>query len=106
MTTAAITSESLSATAPTIERSVPVDHDHDHVEVDDLTEGRAFVVGLLAGGVVMSALMFAIGLLAGLDAGVSAAVAPIPGVVAGLFFGMTAYLGLHIAREEHARRKA
>jgi hypothetical protein len=98
MSSAAPSRSTSVADAPTIP---VVDPAEDGSLVDDATEGRAFVVGLLAGGVVMSLLMFTLGLAAGLDVGVAAGVAPIPGVVAGLFFGMTAYLGVHLARHGH-----
>ena len=101
MSTAAIASATTKVveSAPTITPAVePAD---DGALVDDVTIGRAALVGLLAGSAFMVLLLFGLGLLAGQGVGVAAAIAVVPGVVAGLFFGMCAYLGVYVAREEH-----
>ena len=78
----------------------PRDHDGE-APMDDKTAGKAFLVGLIGGSLVMTALCFGMGILAGLDTDIAAAVAPVPGVVAGLFFGTTAFLGIHLSRNGH-----
>ena len=69
--------------------------------LDDHAMGRAGIHGFLVGTVVMTTLCVVFGLLAGLDLDVAVAVAPVPGLVAGLFFGMTAFIGVAIARTDH-----
>jgi hypothetical protein len=97
ISTGVVASTDDDVSAPVIART---EHE-DGSLVDDATIGRAGVYGMVGGTLVMTLLMFVFGLLAGLDATTSVAVAPVPGVVAGLFFGMTAYLGRSIARNEH-----
>jgi hypothetical protein len=95
---------STGAVASTDAPSAPVitrPEDEDGSLLDDAAIGLAGVYGMVGGTLVMTLLMFVFGLLAGLDASTSLAVAPVPGVVAGLFFGMTAYIGGTIARNEH-----
>jgi hypothetical protein len=95
---------STGAVASTDTASVPViqvDPAEDGSLVDDATMARAGVYGMLFGILAMTTLMVVFGLLAGLEPSVAIAVAPVPGVVAGLFFGMTAFLGRAIARTEH-----
>lgn len=87
--------------APSAARPIGADPSEDGSLVDDTTIGKAGLIGFLGGAVFMTALCFAFGLIAGLEPKVAIAVAPIPGVVAGLFFGMTAYLGGHLARHGH-----
>ncbi len=81
----------------------PVDPAEDGSLLDDHAMGRAGIYGFLVGTVVMTTLCFLFGLLAGLepDIAIAIAVAPVPGIVAGLFFGMTAFIGVAIARTEH-----
>jgi len=69
--------------------------------MDDRTAGKAFLWGLIGGGIFMTLLVFGLALAAGLDPEVAAEVAPVPGVVAGLFFGTTVYLGVHLGKNEH-----
>lgn len=69
--------------------------------LDDATAGKAFVFGLIGGSLLMTAVCFGLALAAGLDADIAAAVSPVPGVVAGLFFGMTIYLGSYLGRQGH-----
>lgn len=86
---------------PVIARTTAVDPADDGSLLDDGAMGRAGIYGFLGGSVVMTALCFVFGLIAGTDAATAIAVAPVPGVVAGLFFGMTAYIGTYIARHGH-----
>ncbi len=79
----------------------PVDPADDGSLLTDSAMGRAGIFGFLLGTVVMTVLCFLFGLLAGIDASTALAVAPVPGVVAGLFFGMTAFIGVYIAQHGH-----
>ena len=78
-----------------------VDPAEDGSLLDDRAMGRAGIYGFVVGTVVMTGLCFLFGLMAGIDADVAIAVAPVPGVVAGLFFGMTGFIGAYIARHGH-----
>lgn len=79
----------------------PVDPADDGSLLTDRAMGHAGIYGFVGGTLVMTALCFFFGLLAGLEPDIAIAVAPVPGVVAGLFFGMTAYIGGYIARHGH-----
>lgn len=76
-------------------------HEDGEAPMDDRTAGKAFLWGLIGGGLVMTALVFGLALAAGLDTTIAAEVSPVPGVVAGLFFGTTVYLGIHLGKNEH-----
>ena len=78
-----------------------VDPAEDGSLLDDGAMGHAGIYGFVVGTVVMTALCFLFGLIAGIDADVAIAIAPVPGVVAGLFFGMTGFIGANIARHGH-----
>lgn len=85
---------------PEVTRTPPADAGVDE-RVDDATAFRVLVVGFVAGTLVMTLVAFGLALLAGLDVATSAAIAPVPGLVAGFFFGMTGYLGVHLAHHDH-----
>ena len=78
-----------------------VDPADDGSLLDDRAMAHAGIYGFVIGTVVMTTLSFVFGLIAGIDAKTAIAVAPVPGVVAGLFFGMTAFIGAYIARHGH-----
>ena len=80
---------------------VPVDPADDGSLLTDRAMGHSGIYGFLVGTVVMTTLSFVFGLMAGIDAKTAIAVAPVPGVVAGLFFGMTGFIGVYIARHGH-----
>ena len=81
-----------------VDRPAPViatvDPSEDGSLLDDRAMGRAAVYGFVGGTLVMTALCFVFGLIAGLEPDIAIAVAPVPGLVAGLFFGMNAYIGV------------
>ena len=87
--------------APVI-RAVPDPSDHD-VRITDGAFYRLMILGAIVGIIVMTALSVGMAAVGGIDLGTSLALAPVPGVVAGVFFGGNALIGRAIARAERDR---
>jgi hypothetical protein len=88
---------------PTAERNPPEHHDEVPPE-EGLTDGalgRAMAFGFTGGTLFMFVVSVLMSLVGNADLGTAVAIAVLPGIVAGFFFGGTAWLSYEVSKSGH-----
>lgn len=92
-------------TEPDSETTAPEHEDHDAVPPEEgLTDGalgRAMAFGFTGGTALMFVVCFVMSVIGNADLGAAAAIAVLPGIVAGFFFGGTAWMSYEVSKSGH-----